>query len=153
MKQIHAIGTVVIAALLLSINGILLRNIQWTPLGVACFRAFFAALLQWSVVKKIRWDFPLSLWCAALLAAASISLFVISLQYTPVMNAYALFYTLPVFVVIFSFGFNGETPTILDLIAVTLVSIGIYLFFRDSLDNGCCCSAIFTNTQKPTYHS
>lgn len=126
----------VIAALLWSSGGFLIKWVAWNPLAIAGARSLIAAGLM--LLYRRRFDFnwsPAQIGGAIAYAATVIS-FVTANKLTTAANAILIQYTAPVFVALFSTWFLGEKTSRLDWIMIGVTLGGMALFFLDNLSAG-----------------
>jgi len=121
------------AAILWSLGGVLIKSIDWTPIGIAGSRSLIAlvviALAMPSVVQKASWR----ILPGAIAYAATVFLFVVATKLTSAANAIFLQYTAPIYIAIISPWILKERTKPLDWLLVTVALCGIALFFVDQL--------------------
>lgn len=129
---------VFIAALLLSLGGVCIKQIPWQPLSINSFRAIIALVVLIPFAKVTGAPFRLT--PGVLIGAASVwgatTLFTIATKLTTAGNAVLLQFTAPIFVILLMWLFFREKPRRLDLIACLCVCGGVVCFFLDSLGSG-----------------
>lgn len=127
----------VIAALLWSCGGFLIKWVSWSPPAIAGTRSLIAAGLMF-LYRRRKFDFnwsPAQIGGAVAYAATVIS-FVAANKMTTAANAILLQYTAPVFVALFAYWFLGEKTSRLDWIIIGIALGGMTLFFLDNLSAG-----------------
>ena len=127
----------VIAALIWSCGGFLIKWVSWNPLAIAGTRSLIAAGLMF-LYRRRKFDFnwsPAQIGGAVAYAATVIS-FVAANKMTTAANAILLQYTAPVFVALFAYWFLGEKTSRLDWIIIGITLGGMTLFFLDNLSAG-----------------
>ncbi|RMG68583.1 MAG: EamA/RhaT family transporter [Calditrichaeota bacterium] len=126
-------GALLLAALLWSSGGLLIKLIHWHPLALAGARSLVASLVFALVLGK----FPrprshihlIGAFCYALVVV----LFVVSTKWTTAANAILLQYTAPAYVAVFGYWYLGEKPRPVDWLTLLAALLGIGLFFKDQL--------------------
>jgi drug/metabolite transporter (DMT)-like permease len=137
--KIHNRGPlyILIAAVLWSMAGLLIKYIPWHPLAIASGRSFLAALLflayyRGRVFRRPNWTTLLS-GLALMLTQAG---FITANKMTTAANAIMLQYLSPVFIVLIGAIFYHYRPSRQELTALTAALAGIVLFFLDDLSIG-----------------
>jgi drug/metabolite transporter (DMT)-like permease len=124
---------ILLAAVLWSTSGVLVKVIDWQPMAILAGRSLFASLIFLVYLRRIptkwtRWKI--------LAAAASIMtqfLFVTSTKLTTAANAIFLQYTAPIYIVLLAFWFLHERPSRTDWASMAIIFLGLLLFFGDKL--------------------
>jgi drug/metabolite transporter (DMT)-like permease len=128
-----AVLFLVIAAILWSASGVLVKIMDWQPLAILAGRSLFASAVFLIYLRRLprrfnRWQ---------LLAAAAFILtqflFITSTKLTTAANSIFLQYTAPIYVVLLAYWFLGEKPSRTDWLAMLVIFIGLTLFFGDKL--------------------
>ncbi len=131
-----AIIFVVIAAVLWSTSGILVKILPWSPISVLAGRSIFSSLVF--LVYFRRFPFRPTRW--QLLAAACYILtqflYITSIRMTTAANAIFLQYTAPVYIVFLGYWLLREKPSRADWLSMLVIFAGLGLFFGDSLSPG-----------------
>lgn len=128
----------VIAAMLWSTGGVLIKLIPWHPLVISGARSLLAIGVMLVYIHatgaKIRFNrYSVS---SGLFMAGLLLLFVVSNKLTTAANAIVLQYTYPAFILIFSALFLKQKFHAADLAVVIATIFGISLFFLDRLTPG-----------------
>lgn len=128
---------ILIAAVLWSMAGLLIKYIPWHPLAIASGRSFLAALLfltyyRGRVFRRPNWTTILS-GLALMLTQAG---FITANKMTTAANAIMLQYLSPVFIVLIGAIFYHYRPSRQEITALTAALAGIVLFFLDDLSIG-----------------
>jgi len=126
----------VVAAILWSSGGLLIKLIDWHPMAIAGSRSLIAGLFLLVVLKKPRITFSRAQIFAALAYASTVSLFVISNKLTTAANSILLQYTAPIYVIILGPWLLRERNSRQDYVAVFLTVVGMALFFIDDISAG-----------------
>ncbi len=122
-----------LSALLWSLGGVLIKSIDWTPLGIAGARSLIAAVLMFFFCRtgwqKLTWAaLP-----GSLAYAATVVLFVLATKLTTAANAIFLQYTAPIYIAIIGPWYLQEKTSVLDWIFILVALSGVGLFFVDRL--------------------
>jgi len=132
-----AILYLVLSALLLSLNGLFIKIIEWNPQAIAGTRSAVAAATMMLVMRRrLRFNFSAPQLGGALAYALTVISFVIAVKMTTAANAILLQYTAPVYTAILGIWFLKEKVTRLDWGIIALVMGGMALFFLDELSPG-----------------
>lgn len=129
----RAVGQLLIAALLWSSAGVLIKGIAWPALAVAGGRGFIAALFLLATTRGLRFTFSRVQVGAAVAYAACTVTFVIANKLTTAANAILLQYTAPVWVALLGAWLLRERPTRADWWAIVASFGGMALFFANEL--------------------
>jgi drug/metabolite transporter (DMT)-like permease len=135
-KRYKAISFVVVAAILWSSGGLLIKWISWNPIAIAGARSAIAALVLLVALRR-----PHLTWSSAQIGGAiaytvTVILFVLANKLTTAANAILLQYTAPIYTALFGAWFLGERARRLDWITILVVIGGMVLFFLDDLATG-----------------
>ena len=128
-----AILFLILAAILWSTAGVLVKALDWQPLSILAGRGIFTSILFMIYMRRLpqkvtRWTL--------LAAAGSIAtqfLFITSTKLTTAANAIFLQYTAPIYVVLLAYWLLRERPSRTDWIAMAIIFLGLILFFGDQL--------------------
>ncbi len=128
----------VICAVLWSIGGLIIGNVQMNSFVIAGGRSLFAALtvVIYMLVTKQRFIISRNTLISGVLLCGVFICFVGANKYTTAANAIVLQYTAPIFVLVFSVVFLHKSPRAFDVVAVMLTLVGVVLFFIGSLSAG-----------------
>lgn len=118
-----------LAAVLWSLGGVLIKSIDWTPLAIAGSRSLIATviigLFQPATLKKLSWRVV----PGALAYTATVILFVVATKLTTAANAIFLQYTAPIYIALIGPWFLGERTRWQDWVLVGLRSMWYCLIF------------------------
>lgn len=137
-------GALFICAVCWSTSGLFIKLVDWHPLVIAGGRSFLAALflaaLRIFTRKKnegipIRQSMPMLLFGSVNYAVTMI-IFVIANKLTSSANAILLQYTSPVWAALLGWFFLKERPRAEHWGALAMVSLGMLLFFKNSIGEG-----------------
>jgi len=135
-EQRYATGQLVVAALMWSTAGLLIKHIDWPPLAVAGGRGLFAALFLIATAKKLRFTWSRVQVGGAVFYAGCTVCFCVATKLTTAANAILLQYTAPIWVALMGALFLRERTTRLDGVTVAVVMGGMSLFLADGLVAG-----------------
>jgi drug/metabolite transporter (DMT)-like permease len=135
----QAVIYLVLAAVLWSSSGLLIKVITWQPLSILAGRSIIAAVIYLIYLRHLRlrrnihfrWSPTLAVGAVAFLGTQA--LFITATKMTTAANAIFLQYTAPVYVVILSYGWLGERPERADWAAMAVILTGLLFFFGDRL--------------------
>jgi drug/metabolite transporter (DMT)-like permease len=132
----RAVLFLVIAAVLWSLGGLLIKLVTWNPLAIAGTRSAIAALVMLAFRRKMHFNLSPAQLGGAFCYAATVILFVIANKWTTAANAILLQYTAPIYVALLSTWFLKERITRSDLVTIFAAIGGMVLFFLDDLSRG-----------------
>jgi drug/metabolite transporter (DMT)-like permease len=132
----RAILFLVIAALLWSSGGLLIKLVSWNPVAIAGTRSAIAALVMLAFRRRMSLNWGPAQLGGAVCYAATVILFVMANKLTTAANAILLQYTAPIYVALASYWFLRERITKADLLAIAAAIGGMILFFMDDLSKG-----------------
>jgi len=129
----RAVGQLLMAALLWSLAGVLIKGIAWPALAVSGGRGIIAALFLIATTHglKFTWS-PVQVGAAVAYASCTVT-FVIANKLTTAANAILLQYTAPVWVALLGAWLLRERPTRADWLAIVAAFAGMGLFFANEL--------------------
>ena len=127
-----------LAAVLYSIGGLCIKVIPWGGMAINGGRTAIALVVigGYLIVAKHPLRFNRWILLGAFCVFGCNALFSIANKLTTAANAIVLQFTMPIFVMLFSFVFFHRKPAKLDLAACAVVFGGIVFFFADSLSMG-----------------
>jgi len=129
----RAVGQLLLAALLWSLAGVLIKGLGWPALAVAGGRGFIAALFLLATSRGLKFTWSrVQLGAAAAYVACTVT-FVIANKLTTAANAILLQYTAPVWVALLGAWLIHERPSRADWLAIAATFAGMALFFADEL--------------------
>lgn len=131
-----AIFQIVIAAVLLSTGGIILKFIDMPSMAIAGSRAVFSAAVVWLYVKKPKFTFSKAQVSGAICYSSMVILFIVANKLTTAANAVILQFTAPIWVAILGALILKEKTRWFDYAAIALTGIGMTLFFLDEMGGG-----------------
>jgi len=135
-KKSRAVLFLIIAAVLWSSGGLLIKLVEWNPVAIAGTRSAIAALVILAFRRRMRLNWSPAQLGGAVCYAATVILFVMATKWTTAANAILLQYTAPIYVALLSYWFLRERITQRDLIAIVAAFGGMILFFLDDLSGG-----------------
>jgi drug/metabolite transporter (DMT)-like permease len=134
--RFRSILFLIIAALLWSLGGLLIKSIKLNALAIAGGRSFIAALVMLAVIRKPNMKFNRYKLGGAVFYVGTVALFVIANKLTTAATAILLQYTAPIYVALLGAWFLKERTTMLDWTSIFLVFGGMVLFFIDDMTTG-----------------
>jgi drug/metabolite transporter (DMT)-like permease len=132
----RAVLFLIIAAVLWSSGGLLIKAVAWNPLAIAGTRSAIAALVILAFRRRVRLNWSFAQIGGAVCYAATVILFVLANKWTTAANAILLQYTAPIYVAVLSYWFLRERISKWDVVAIAATIGGMILFFLDNLSRG-----------------
>jgi drug/metabolite transporter (DMT)-like permease len=132
----RAVLFLVMAAVLWSSGGLLIKLVDWNPLAIAGTRSVIASLVILAFRRRARLDWSLAQLGGAICYAGTVILFVLANKWTTAANAILLQYTAPIYVAVLSYWFLRERIGKWDIAAIAATIGGMILFFLDDLSRG-----------------
>jgi drug/metabolite transporter (DMT)-like permease len=132
----RAVLFLIIAAVLWSSGGLLIKVVAWNPLAIAGTRSAIAAMVILGFRRRVRLNWSFAQIGGAVCYAATVTLFVLANKWTTAANAILLQYTAPVYVAVLSYWFLRERISRWDVVAIAATIGGMILFFLDDLSRG-----------------
>lgn len=134
--RFRSITYLVLASLLWSSGGLLIKSVQWNAMAISGMRSLIAALIILAVIKKPNLEFTRYKLGGAVAYVGTVLLFVMANKLTTAATAILLQYTAPIYVALLGAWFLKERTTKLDWVAIFLVFGGMFLFFIDKMTPG-----------------
>lgn len=131
-----AIIQLIIASILWSTGGLLIKLVDWNPIAIAGSRSFIAGLVIFAYLKKPKITMSKPQVVGAIAYATTVILFVMANKMTTSANAIMLQYTSPAFVAILGVWLLRERIHWFDLVSILFVIGGMVLFFNDASGAG-----------------
>lgn len=131
-----AIIQLIIASILWSTGGLLIKLVDWNPIAIAGSRSFIAGLVIFAYLKKPKITMSKPQVVGAIAYATTVILFVMANKMTTSANAIMLQYTSPAFVAILGVWLLRERIHWFDLVSILFVIGGMLLFFNDASGAG-----------------
>lgn len=122
-----------LAALLWSLGGVLIKSIEWHPMAIAGARSAIAIPLMLACIGRPQFTFSRAQIGGAIGYALTVVLFVFATRMTTAANAIFLQYTAPIYVAIIGRWYLGERALRIDWLVIAVALGGIALFFVDRL--------------------
>ncbi len=126
----------VLAALLWSTGGVLIKSVTLSGAAIAGWRSLFAALFLLAVSRRLRPKADVYHWLGALAYALNINCLVLATTRTTAANAIFLQYSAPIYVALLGPWLLKEHLRRSDLPILILALSGLILLFRDQLGPG-----------------
>ena len=139
-SQKKVLGTVcmLLAAILFSLGGLLIKLVPWNPMAINGTRNAIACMVIGCYIlathHKIRFNFTVA--CGAVCLFAVTTLYAAANKMTSAGNTIVLQYSAPVWIILFMYLFFGKKPGRNEIMAVLMVLLGILCFFFESLSSG-----------------
>lgn len=134
--RFRSIIFLILASLLWSLGGLLIKSISLSALAIAGGRSLTAALLMLAVIRKPNLKFNRYKVGGAVAYVGTVALFVMANKLTTAATAILLQYTAPIYVALLGAWFLKESTTKLDWVTIFLVFGGMFLFFVDEMSPG-----------------
>lgn len=122
-----------LAAILWSLGGVLIKSIDWHPMAIAGGRSAIAIPLMLLCIGWPKFSFSRAQIGGAIGYALTVVLFVFATRMTTAANAIFLQYTAPIYVAIIGRWYLGERALRIDWLVIAIALGGIALFFLDRL--------------------
>lgn len=134
--QTKAFVFLVLAAVLWSLGGLLIKSVKWSPMAIAGVRSAISVLVFLAIIRKKHFSFSFSQIAGAVFYAATMIFFVFANKLTTAANAIILQYTAPIYVAILGTWLLKEKVKAYDWIVIFAAIFGICLFFIDKVSVG-----------------
>jgi len=131
-----AILFMVIASVLWSTGGMLIKLVDWNPVAIAGTRSGIAALVMLAFVRKPKFTKSKTQFAGAAFYMSTVILFVTANKLTTAANAILLQYTAPIWVAVLGTWVLKEKTLRVDWLAIFAVMAGMVLFFIGDLGGG-----------------
>jgi drug/metabolite transporter (DMT)-like permease len=128
-----AILYLMLAAVLWSTAGVLVKIIDWQPMAILAGRSLFASLVFLVYLRRLPRKWTGWMILAAVASILTQFLFVTSTKLTTAANAIFLQYTAPIYIILLAYWFLREKPSRTDWISLGIIFLGLLLFFGDQL--------------------
>lgn len=122
-----------LAAILWSLGGVLIKSIDWHPMAIAGGRSAIAIPVMLACIGWPKFSFSRAQIGGAIGYALTVVLFVFATRMTTAANAIFLQYTAPIYVAIIGRWYLGERALRIDWLVIAVALAGIALFFLDRL--------------------
>lgn len=133
MNRTQAVLLLLVAAVLWSLAGVLIKWVSLPALAVAGLRSAIALPVLLLFFGRRAVNFSAAQWIGAVCYAGTVTLFVSATKLTTSGNAILLQYTAPLYVALLSGWLLDERPRWFDWAAIAAVLCGMSLFFLDEL--------------------
>ena len=135
-SRFKGIMLVLIASVLWSIGGLLVKLLDWNPVAISGTRSIIAALVLLAYIKKPKITKSKPQILGAIAYSTTVLFYVIANKLTTAANAILLQYTAPIFVALLSFWILKEKVHWYDIISIGVVIFGMGLFFIEDVSSG-----------------
>jgi drug/metabolite transporter (DMT)-like permease len=138
MKNDHlkAVLYLVVASILWSSGGVLIKLVNWNSIAIAGVRSGIAAVFMMFYLRKVKIEVTKVKLGGAVAYAATVIFFVVANKLTTSANAILLQYTAPIWVAVFSGIILKEKAKKVDWISILFVMIGMMMFFIGDVEGG-----------------
>jgi drug/metabolite transporter (DMT)-like permease len=136
MTQKKAVIYMVLAAILWSTAGMLIKLVDLHPMAIAGMRSGIAAIVMLPFINLNKDLFQKNKLLGAILYSLTVILFVNANKLTTSVNAIFLQFTAPIWVALFSRWFLKTKIRRSDWITIIVIFFGMGLFFLDNLSTG-----------------
>jgi drug/metabolite transporter (DMT)-like permease len=128
-----AILFLILASILWSTGGFMIKSSSWQPLSIIAGRSIFSSILLFFYVRRVPTHWTRWMVVAAIAHVLTAFLFVTATKLTTAANAIFLQYTSPVYIVLLGAWFLKERPSRTDWYSMAIIFAGMLLFFGDKL--------------------
>jgi drug/metabolite transporter (DMT)-like permease len=128
-----AILFLILAALLWSTSGVLVKALNWQPVSILAGRGLFTSIVFLLYMRRLPAQWTRWMLLAAGMSIATQFLFVTSTKLTTAANSIFLQYTAPIYVVLLAYWLLREKPSRTDWVSMVIIFLGLLLFFGDQL--------------------
>jgi drug/metabolite transporter (DMT)-like permease len=129
----RAIFALLLAIILISTNGLMIKSSSWDPLALNGARSLIAAAVLWAYLRRPHFTWSRAQVGGAIFYALMIITFVQSMRWTTAANAVFLQYTAPLWVALLGIWLLGERPSRGEWLTLGAVGVGMLLFFGGEL--------------------
>lgn len=135
-ERYKSIIFLIIASVLASSGGILIKLVDWNPIAIAGSRSFIASITILIYLKKPKFAFTKAQVGGSFAYASCVILFIIANKLTTSTNAILLQFTSPIFVALLGVWILKERIYAYDWVTISCVIGGMILFFIDNVEIG-----------------
>ncbi len=128
-----AILFLVLAAILWSTGGLMIKSTTWQPISILVGRNIFSSAVLLLYLRRFPMHWTRWKILAAVAHLLTAFLFIASTKLTTAANAIFLQYTAPVYIVLLGFWLLRERPSRTDWAGMAVIFTGMLLFFGDKL--------------------
>ncbi len=124
----------ILAAVLWSTSGVLVKILDWHPLSIWAGRSTLAFGVFFIYLRRFPWKRPSWAKIIGIICFLSTQLlFITSNRMTTAANTIFLQYTAPIYIVLLAYWFLRERPERADWITMGVIFVGLFFFFGDEL--------------------
>ncbi len=131
----RAIIFLILAIILFSTSGLLIKLSNWNSLALNGARSLIAAAVIWIYLRRPNFTWSRVQIGGAIAYALMVLTFVQAVRWTSAANAIFLQFTAPLWVALFGIWLLGERPRRIDWAAMIAIGLGMLLFFGDELSS------------------
>ena len=129
MTQARALLLLILAALMWSIGGVLIKSIALHPLAIAGLRSAIASIVLALCARGFKFTWSRTQLATAGFFAFTVISFVCATKMTTAANEILLQYTAPIYIIALSSPLLGEKIRPRDLVALSTIFAGMIIFF------------------------
>lgn len=133
MPHRTAVLLLIVASIMWSFGGVMIKSVDLPSLAKAGARSAVAAVVMLAWLRRPKFTFSPVQIGAALAYAGTVIFFIAGTDRTTAANAIFLQYTAPIYVALLGHWVLGERTRRIDWICIAVALAGIGLFFRDQL--------------------
>jgi drug/metabolite transporter (DMT)-like permease len=133
VRHRSAVLLLVIASVLWSLAGVLLKSVEWHPMAKSGARSAVAAVVIFAWMRRPVFSWSRNQILGAAAYAGTVTFFVIATDLTSAANAIFLQYTAPAYVAVLGGWMLGERTRASDWLCTGLAVAGVALLCRDGL--------------------
>ena len=127
---------IVLAAVVWSTQGWLIKAIPWSPISILGLRALCVSLMIGASRRRFAVVNDRTTWLAGVCVSATSLLYTAANKLTTAANAVALQYAMPLFVIGIDWVRDGRRPAMQSVVSVLVIAVGISLCFANDLGGG-----------------
>lgn len=135
-KRNKAIIMQILAAVLWSTGGMLIKLVDLSPMAIAGIRSVITTIVIFSFLKKSSLKLTWNKAFGAVSYTALVVLYISATKTTTAANAILLQYTSPIYIAIFGGWLLNEKAKLRDWIIIMIIICGMALFFMDDITGG-----------------
>lgn len=135
-KRNKAIIMQILAAVLWSTGGMLIKLVDLSPMAIAGIRSVITTIVIFSFLKKSLLKLTWNKAFGAISYTALVVLYISATKTTTAANAILLQYTSPIYIAIFGGWLLNEKAKLRDWIIIMIIICGMALFFMDDITGG-----------------
>jgi len=135
-ERLKSIVFLIIASILASTGGFLIKLVDWNPIAISGVRSFIGSITILLYLRKIKINVTKVHIGGSIAYAGTVILFVVANKLTTSANVILLQYTSPIFVALLGIWILNEKIFLYDWVTIFCVLGGMALFFIDGIETG-----------------